>query len=85
MTALGGPSAAGIPLVPGGVPEEIRLSVTVATANSITIAWPEGQSGFILEASDSLSSPVWEEVPGQAANTATIQTDGPTRFFRLRK
>jgi hypothetical protein len=80
MAALGGPSAAGIPILVPAVP---RLSVTYA-AGLATLSWPEEVTGFKLERTPSLDTPVWTEVTDRVGNSATVAATGMA-FFRLVK
>lgn len=74
----------GIELDLGGMPAAPALSVELANGQ-ITIAWPAGATGFLLESSDTLGAPNWIPVPGVTGNTATLPASAPTQFYRLRK
>ena len=72
------------PLLYTNLRTEARFST-----DGLRISWPVTQANFLLEASESLSNPVW-----QAANAAvqiegtnrvaTFTNDTPARFYRLR-
>jgi hypothetical protein len=69
-----------------------RLTAVVAAANAghLTIRWPAATTGYVLEAADSLVSPIWKAAPEQPAvdgtdNVVTIESTGVSRFFRLVK
>ena len=61
----------------------------LSSPNGSLISWPVTQASFILEASQSLSSPVWQAVNAtvQTAGTnrvVTLTPIGAARFYRLR-
>ncbi len=85
LTALGAPTAAGLPLS-GGTPTEESVSISVKVqSGSLQITWPSATAGLILEATDTLMNPTWTAVPGVSNNSVSVPTSGSTRFFRLRK
>jgi hypothetical protein len=88
VAALGGPSAAGIPLdadfEPGPEPSAPRLTATREGSN-VTITWSPAPAGFVLESTPSLSNPNWTAVPGAGANSATVPVGEVSRYFRLRR
>ena len=54
------------------------------------VSWPAAQSGFVLESTASLSSPLWQEVPGPFPEsegwlTFSPPTGSACQFYRLRK
>jgi hypothetical protein len=67
-----------------------RLSISYA-AGIVTIYWPYPSSGYVLEQSDSLTTPVWTQVPTQPIQIDPItwcvtQTTAPgPKFYRLKK
>ena len=86
LTALGAPAAAGIPLMlQVEEPEEATLAIAAASGNNLTITWPAGLQGFVLESALTVPSEDWDPVQDNGDNTATVQIDGSARFFRLRK
>jgi hypothetical protein len=86
MSALGGPSADGIPVVVPAAsgPVPVMLSLT-RTATTITIAWPVSASGYTLQSASTLTNPSWQAVPGvdYVNNTVTLPIGPGTAFFRL--
>lgn len=68
-------------------PQQLRLQTTVA-GNTLILTWPVAD-GFILERSESLTSPNWQPAgtPGviENQNYATNALTGPAAFFRLKK
>jgi hypothetical protein len=67
----------------GAVPET-KLSVSLKGA-AVTISWPADATGFVLESTDTLAASQWTPVAGTQNNTVTLNADGKSRFFRLRK
>jgi hypothetical protein len=61
-----------------------RLAITRA-AGAVTISWPAGFAGYVLESSDRLSAVGWDPVPGVANNSVTLNANDRSRFFQLRK
>ena len=67
---------------------DLRTEV-LSSPNGLLISWPVTQANFILEASQSLSSPLWQAVNAtvQTAGTkrvVTLTPIGAARFYRLR-
>jgi hypothetical protein len=60
------------------------LSIDRVGAN-VTISWPSGVTGFVLESSEVLPSAVWTSVDGVVNNSVTVSASGPGKFYRLRK
>lgn len=53
-------------------------------AGQLTLTW-EG-SGYALEQADALGNPAgWSAVPGAGANSATVPTTDPAKYYRLKK
>jgi hypothetical protein len=86
MVALGGPSAAGIPVVlaVAAPPERPRLNLT-ATATTVTLSWSLAATGFTLESTPSLTNPTWAVVAGVVNNQVTVSVGTGNRFYRLRQ
>lgn len=59
--------------------------VVTRGASDITISWPAGSSGYVLESRASLTAGSWEPVPGVTGNSHTVQTSGGGGYYRLRK
>jgi hypothetical protein len=81
LAALGGPSAAGIPVsiaLPDGAP---RLTI-VRLGSDVRISWSANVTGYRLESTADLHSGIWNDVPS-VANCATVLTSGRALFFRL--
>jgi len=59
------------------------------TGNTIQISWPVSATGFVLQSTESLSSPAWAQ-PAESVsiqgdqNTVTITDPDNTRFYRLK-
>jgi hypothetical protein len=94
VAALGGPNASGIPSAPigsAGVPivEPPASAPKLAVRRdglSLTISWDASVTGFVLEETGSLSSPVsWTATPGVANNSVTVQIGAGSKYYRLRK
>lgn len=70
---------------PGSTPDpEARLAAVSAGAGAITIDWPEGLVGYILESSPDLLT--WTPVNPQPMVSAWSEPiGGPRKFYRLRK
>lgn len=71
------------PTPPAGGPGEAPALQINASAGSVTISWAPSTPGFLLESTDSLTSPVWTAAP--AGNPVTIPISGTTKFYRLKK
>ena len=67
-----------------GAPPATQLSVSLK-GSTVTISWPADVAGFVLETADSLPASHWTPVTGAQNNTVTMNIDGKSRFFRLRK
>jgi len=58
--------------------------------NELLLSWPSAASGFVIEATDTLSPPNWSAVTNsQTQNggqvTITINPNGSSKFYRLRR
>ena len=85
LAALGGPTAAGIPLViKVEVPVERPRLVVSASGASVTLSWTSPVTNFVLESTQSLTNPEWTPVPGVVNNSVTLSISGGNRFFRLK-
>lgn len=65
-----------------------RLIITRISSTQVEVSWRAPATGFLLEATTSLSSPSWSNVAFTTSggfNRATVSTSGASRFFRLRK
>jgi hypothetical protein len=59
-----------------------QLRITVSGINVI-LTWPADMTGFTLESSPTLTSPIWSPVAGQF--TVTNAINGSEKFYRLRQ
>ncbi len=86
IEALGGPSAAGIPVLinVAAPPAPPSLAITRAN-NAVTLGWPSDVSGFTLESSPSAGGAAWTPVAGVTGNSVTVPASGAAQFFRLRQ
>jgi hypothetical protein len=84
MEALGGPSAAGIPILLPAVQEPPALSLS-RSGSSIVVSWPIDVTGFILESSPTIEGPTWTAVNGVTGNSATVPAGSGNLFLRLKK
>ena len=88
LAALGPATATGIPVaLSGAAAAELVAAVEIRRiGNSLSIVWPPGLTGHILESSPSLTAPNWQPVPGVNADcaAATVPLSGGMQFFRLR-
>jgi hypothetical protein len=81
IAALGGASAAGIPLPATGSPV-----LTIAkSASNVVISWDAKYTGFTLEEASVVKGGSWTAVPGVTGNSATVPIGAENRFYRLRK
>jgi hypothetical protein len=55
-----------------------------AGANTLTITWPAGITGYLLESSEILPAITWMPVAGVVNNSVTLTPSG-TSFYRLRR
>jgi hypothetical protein len=72
-------------LVPSNITVQPELSVAYSSAQgTVTISWPVGITGFILQSSDSLPATKWLPVPGVTNNNSvTIVANSKMQFYRL--
>ena len=77
--------AVAVTINPPALPAMLRIN---RTANQIVLTWLSVLTGYVLEATDTLPATTWTTVPHETVgdqNTATVQTTGARRFFRLRR
>jgi hypothetical protein len=68
----------------GGSAPEAEIAAATVQAGEITLAWPDGLVGYILESSPDLLN--WTPVnPQPIDNTWSEPITGPREFYRLRK
>jgi len=90
-------AVANINLVGGGVvsllntcvPTQVSLAI-VRSGASVTVSWPAPSSGFLLESTQSLSTPDWQLVGEAPTNNngrweVTVSIGPEGRYFRLHK
>ena len=90
----GGPMTGGNYSLTGGfwalpgviqTPDAPTLLITPGAHGFATVSWNPATPGFVLQHSDSLTTPNWSNAPSGAANPATVPATLPTKFYRLRK
>ncbi len=60
------------------------ISISLQSQN-LTIGWPAAAAGFVLQSTDSLTTPNWQPVGG-VVNNSYVASIGPgNTFFRLIK
>lgn len=69
-------------LVETGPPPDVTLLIQLS-AGGVAISWEPATPGFVLEETDSLSSPSWSAAP--AGNPVTIAASAKTKFYRVKK
>jgi hypothetical protein len=85
LAALGPPTATGIPLFVTGAPTVVAALDIQRLGNTLSIVWPPGLTGYVLQSSPSLTTPNWQPVAGVIADCAgaTVPLGTGTQFFRL--
>ena len=71
----------GLYAISGTAPEP-ELVATVSGGN-LTISWPAGLTGYILQESASLTAPAWSPVGGVVNNSVSVPIQTGNRFYRL--
>jgi hypothetical protein len=87
IEALGGPDAAGIPVVIEGVAAPVEppvLSIVRNANGSVTLSWTS-PAAFVLETKERLTDATWTAVPGVVGNSVTLTPATATAFYRLRQ
>ena len=62
-----------------------------ASGANVAVKWPAAASGWVLETTDSLTTPNWQPVPttgvvvDQGVATVERPVAGPKQFYRLRR
>ena len=79
LSALGGPSAGGIPIA---FPPAVKTRVS---GSLLSLTWATWAQGYIIESATSLDAPTWVAVDGAGLNSVTVNLSEAARFFRLRK
>jgi len=87
MTGGGYSLTGGFWALPVGVPTPglPTLLILRGAPGFATISWSPTTPGFVLQMSDSLTTPSWSDTPSGAANPATVPATLPSKFYRLRK
>ena len=66
-------------------PEAPSLQI-VRNGNFLTVSWPGGTSGYILEETTSLTTPIsWQPATGVSNNSLTFPLVLGAKFYRLKK
>jgi hypothetical protein len=90
----GGPMTGGNYSLTGGfwalpgiiqTPGAPTLQIVRGAVGFAILSWDPPTPGFILQQSDSLTTPNWSDAPNGAANPVTVPAAPPTKFYRLRK
>ncbi len=85
MEALGGPSAAGIPILLPAIATPPTLAIS-RNGTSIVVTWPADVTGYTLQSSPTVEGPTWSTVAGVTGNSATIPIAAAGNLFlRLSK
>lgn len=84
VTRLEVPLMDGVPVVPP------VLALAPSDGQQLTLAWPVGYLGFVVEARDSLTSGSWQPLgvasaPAGAVQVLPLAPDQRGRYFRLRR
>lgn len=86
IESLGGPSAAGIPVVLDVAPPPPAPALAIGwSAGNLTISWPAEATGYTLESAPAVSGAAWTPVSGVTGNSVTITPTGAAGFYRLRQ
>jgi hypothetical protein len=90
----GGPMTGGNYSLTGGfwalpiavpTPDAPALTIVPAAPGLARVSWDPATPGFVLQQSDSLTTPNWSDAPSGAANPATVPATLPSKYYRLRK
>lgn len=65
-----------------GVP---YLTIMPAGSGMALISWVPDSTGWVLQQTESLTSPAWSNAPSMTTNNVTVPTTPPVRFYRLVK
>ena len=85
MAALGAPAAGGIPInvtLPASI--SALLSFQVSGGN-LLLSWPAALTGYVLEYTPDLTTPVWTVISPTPGNCATVPINTSMRYYRLRQ
>ena len=66
-----------------GAPTLLIERSTLGDGN-VTLSWAPEASGFVLQMTDDLSAPDWQNAPSGSQNPVTLPATANTRFYRLR-
>ena len=70
-------------------PTEITITTSRNASGDLVVSWPEaGSEGYVLQGTDSLSTPNWQAVGGTPTSNGgqlsqAVPTSGTMRFLRL--
>lgn len=56
-----------------------------AGANGLTLSWPAGTTGYVLESAGGVGQTTWTPVPGVTGNSVTVPFASGAEYFRLRQ
>jgi hypothetical protein len=83
VAALYGQGIQGINVIGQAPPPALAI---VRNGLALTLTWPSSVAGFVLESSAALGPAAdWSPVAGVTGTSATVNLEGTTRYFRLRK
>lgn len=66
-------------------PPPPTLYITNSSPGMLTIGWAPATAGYVLQSTDSLSTPNWVSEASGSANPVTVDSTAPARFYRLVK
>ena len=78
----GGESSGAVPFT---IPIVPTMLSTNRSASQVTVGWQPMVPGYVLEFTDTMSSPRWFPFPGVVTNQVTMGNSSRRLFFRLRK
>src|SRR5438093_4963130 len=61
------------------------LTIIPAAPGQATVSWTPATHGFVLQESQSLTSPNWTVAPSGASSPITVSATAPAKFYRLFK
>jgi hypothetical protein len=82
LTALGGPSANGIPVLSLTSPPTARTLTIARDGTNVRISWPATVTGFVLQSTPSIGG-TWSAVAGVTGNLISLPPSANAAFYRL--
>jgi hypothetical protein len=61
------------------------LEILMAGPGLVTLSWTPKSTAYVLQVTDNLTAPNWQDVPGGSLNPITMAAGFPTKFFRLHR